>query len=306
MVNLRSLSDRMATLHYDPSQINLAPTFSDEYRGKDFGTGTIAEWYHENTKLALENRMRGGPKQETFTEPEVQYAVCEHRPDYPAHERIDLPDPAPLENDFDTTLFTRRSRRLMAGEGISRAELATLLDHSLGETERSKQLFNEGSETAEMSYRSYPSGGGLYPIEPYLLIPNGSDDLDSGTYYYTPEQHALRVLERENLNGQIPDLFSIFEGSNDPRDASVVFVLTANFPRTTAKYGPRGYRLVLQESGHIAQNIVLVSEAMGLHSVPLASYRDGPLNDHLNLNGVDEAVVYTVSVGSPAKSGNKR
>ena len=39
------------------------------------------------------------------------------------------------------------------------------------------------------------------------------------------------------------------------RDASLVIFITGLFERSIVKYGERGYRFVLLEAGHVAQNL---------------------------------------------------
>jgi SagB-type dehydrogenase family enzyme len=78
-----------------------------------------------------------------------------------------------------------------------------------------------------------------------------------------------------------------------------VIVLSANFGRTLKKYGARGYRYVLLEAGHVAQNICLTAAELGLGSLCVGGYRDRGLNHALGLDGQHEAVVYCIGVGYP-------
>jgi SagB-type dehydrogenase family enzyme len=82
--------------------------------------------------------------------------------------------------------------------------------------------------------------------------------------------------------------------------ANVVFFLAAVFQRTQKKYGPRGYRYVLLEAGHVAQNICLLAVEQGLGSLCMGGYADGRLNRALGLSQLEEGIVYSVAVGWPA------
>jgi SagB-type dehydrogenase family enzyme len=82
--------------------------------------------------------------------------------------------------------------------------------------------------------------------------------------------------------------------------ASLVVIMVAVFARTCRKYGERGYRFVLLDCGHVAQNLHLVATAIGLGSVGIGGFLDDELNDVLDLDGVGEAVVHTIAVGWPA------
>ena len=65
------------------------------------------------------------------------------------------------------------------------------------------------------------------------------------------------------------------------------------------KYGERGYRFILQESGHIAQNVYLLCEALGLKCCALGGFRisDEQIEKFLGIDGLTESIVYTLVVG---------
>jgi SagB-type dehydrogenase family enzyme len=73
--------------------------------------------------------------------------------------------------------------------------------------------------------------------------------------------------------------------------------MTAVFNRNQMKYGERGYRYILFEAGHIAQNVYLVSNAMDIGAVALGGFDDDLLNDFLEIDGEDESAVYAVVLG---------
>ncbi len=74
----------------------------------------------------------------------------------------------------------------------------------------------------------------------------------------------------------------------------------ARFARVQAKYGERGYRFALLESGHIAQNLLLLAGAAGLASLPAGGFFDDLLNLTLGIDGETEAATYAILAGVPA------
>jgi SagB-type dehydrogenase family enzyme len=82
--------------------------------------------------------------------------------------------------------------------------------------------------------------------------------------------------------------------------ANVLLFLGAVFARTQKKYGPRGYRYVLLEAGHAAQNVCLAAAEGGLGSLCIGGYLDGKLNAMLGLEDGKAGVVYVVGIGYPA------
>jgi len=73
--------------------------------------------------------------------------------------------------------------------------------------------------------------------------------------------------------------------------------MAAVFLRTQVKYGPRGYRYILLEAGHVAQNICLRGMELGLESLCMGGFLDSALNELVGLRAKEEGVVYTVAAG---------
>jgi len=53
------------------------------------------------------------------------------------------------------------------------------------------------------------------------------------------------------------------------------------------------------EAGHLAQNIYLVTTALGLGCVAIGGFMDDEINEILEVDGVNEAVVYVIAIGRP-------
>ena len=80
--------------------------------------------------------------------------------------------------------------------------------------------------------------------------------------------------------------------------AAAVILITAVFQRTTFKYGERGYRFALIEAGHVAQNIDLIAGALRLPAANLGGFFDREVEALLDVDGVEQSLVYAVAVGS--------
>jgi SagB-type dehydrogenase family enzyme len=72
------------------------------------------------------------------------------------------------------------------------------------------------------------------------------------------------------------------------------------FWRSRFKYGLRGYRFVLLEAGHAAQNALLAAAALALAAVPLGGFYDRRVDELIEADGVDESALYLVCVGPAA------
>jgi SagB-type dehydrogenase family enzyme len=72
------------------------------------------------------------------------------------------------------------------------------------------------------------------------------------------------------------------------------------FWRSRFKYGQRAYRFTLLEAGHVAQNALLAAAALGLAAVPLGGFYDRKVDAFLGVDGLQEAALYLLPVGSAA------
>jgi SagB-type dehydrogenase family enzyme len=143
------------------------------------------------------------------------------------------------------------------------------------------------------SGRCAPSAGALYPIEIYIAA-QAVSGLAPAIYHYNPTAHSLEGLTTvDGIEGvQRTSLYPEIVGN-----ATIVLMMVAVFARTCRKYGERGYRFVLLDCGHIAQTLHLVATAIGLGSVGIGGFLDDQLNDVLELDGINEAVVHTMALG---------
>jgi SagB-type dehydrogenase family enzyme len=201
---------------------------------------------------------------------------------YPQVERVALPDPERLRGlTVEEALDRRRSLRDYSDQPLSLEALSRLLHAAQGITED------------RLQFRAAPSAGALYPVELYPVVHNVSG-LAAGIYHYAVREHALERLRQGDFRGRVTKagLYQRFLGR-----ANVCFVLSAIFQRTRWKYRERAYRYVLLEAGHIGQNLYMAATSMGLGACAVGAFLDGELNALLGLDGVEEAVLYVVSVG---------
>jgi len=121
----------------------------------------------------------------------------------------------------------------------------------------------QGYLQMDLSFRPYPSGGGLYEMELYVAI-NRCKGLAPGLYYYDPERHCLI-----RVSGMTADVEALL------RDAGVatmipgeqiqtLIVLAARFQRLAWKYSSIAYALLLKNVGVLYQTMYLAATAMGL------------------------------------------
>lgn len=144
--------------------------------------------------------------------------------------------------------------------------------------------------------RTYPSGGGLYPVE-VLVYPAYVSGVAPGFYYYQALAHRL-VPWAPEVQESLKTLLA-----GQPVDGAAFFVLFfLDFTRLSlSKYGKKAYRLALLEAGHIAQNVLLAASAFRLAGLPLCGFDDEGLSLAAGLRYPEQPVVYVLAVGSAAR-----
>ncbi|WP_104491084.1 SagB/ThcOx family dehydrogenase [Paracoccus denitrificans] len=234
----------------------------------------LSRLFHLNSEPWLnEAAYRAGPYLQDFRS-------------YPQAPRVVLPatDPGAVE----ALAMGRRSTRAFLPEPLPLAALARLMRAGYGLT--GPEPFETGGRFLR---RSVPSAGGTYPLEIYALVAR-VEGLAPGIHHYDAQGDAMELLRPGPWQAEAEPMFYTWPFV---AEAPVILCLAAIFSRTQKKYGPRGYRYVLLEAGHAAQNLCLAAAEQGLASLCMGGFRDSRLNALIGLSQPGEGVVYTLAFG---------
>jgi SagB-type dehydrogenase family enzyme len=188
------------------------------------------------------------------------------------------------------SITTRESARAMKPVELQLADVATLLHHAYGINRD-----NKGTHFPR-PFRNVPSGGALYPLEIYFHCKH-VNGLPTGLYHYNPSANEVRRLLDGDQTLRIAEGLVEFQ-RHFAHDASLVLFITALIPRSTFKYSARGYRFLLLEAGHVAQNLDLVSTGLGLAVLNIGGYYDRRVDEFLGVDGYAHSTIYMAAVGS--------
>lgn len=191
---------------------------------------------------------------------------------------------------FPQILKGRRTWRKYGQNPVELADLAKLLYLTFG-----VQNWRKIPGVGRMAMKTSPSGGGLHPIEAYVVARN-VNGLPGGIYYYDPQKYALvrvgKPVSRAALEKMVGNQWWF-------GDAAFLVLMTAVFGRTQWKYDfPRAYRVVLLEAGHLAQTFCLTATWLGLAPFSTAALADTKWEKLLGIDGVLESVLYAVGAGT--------
>lgn len=209
---------------------------------------------------------------------------------YTRAPKISLSVPSKPLPTLDTVLKERHSTRTFITQSITIDDLATLLYYA-GGINRSRS-----SDNPETSVRHYPSGGALFPVEIYLYI-KSVDSLEEGVYHYNVKDHTLEHIAHGTY-AHLADR-AIYPWANT---APVTLFLTAVWERNFQKYKDYGYPIVLLETGHLAQNIQLVAQALQMEYCSYVGFDSDILEELLDIHREGkESVLYVTSLGAAKK-----
>jgi SagB-type dehydrogenase family enzyme len=208
--------------------------------------------------------------------------ACSSAPTLPGPASADgvataLPPPGLTgTTSLEEALAGRRSVREFGTTPLVAAEIGQLLWAAQGMTNSA-------------GFRTAPSAGARYPLEIYLATAGG-------VFHYEPSGHRLSAVGRDDARQA---LYEAGLRQEPIRQAPTVFVVTAVYARTAARYGEeRGPRYVHLEAGHAAQNLLLQAVALGLGAVPIGAFDDEEVQAALGLPP-DHEPLYLIPVGHP-------
>ncbi len=203
--------------------------------------------------------------------------------------------------DFDKGIFKvmkrRRTIRSFNPTGpLTQSELMQSLFAGLGIVS-----FRNVDPIGLLPLKMTPSGGARNPYDAYIYCLNVTG-LEKGIYHYSPTEHSLGLVNKENL----PTPGDMLGSQPWINNASAVIFLVANINRTMWKYEHHGaYRVMLIEAGHIAQNIILAANALGFYGSPTAATYDNIIGDTINGElGLLHSCVYAVALGHLGENKN--
>lgn len=195
------------------------------------------------------------------------------------------------ESDIFNCLNNRKSRRSYTEETLLLSELSFLLWATQG-------IQRKASDNS-YSLRTVPSGGARQPFETYLAVHNVKG-LKPGIYRYLPFDHKIVFLFavgglKEKVN------IAAFE-QNFVGNCAVTFIWSVIPYRTEWRYTLDSRKIILQDSGHLCQNLYIACEAISCGTCAIGAYDQKLFDELIQLDGVDEFVVYVAPVGKARKS----
>ena len=214
-----------------------------------------------------------------------------------AFQRLPLPRAAP--SDFDRLLARRATcRNFDAARLLPQALFAQLLERVF-----SAQAEVWVSDDTVFLKKTSPSGGGLHPMEAYLIVQH-VDGVAPGLYHYQAGEHALEPLSPPTGGGWEGGalrefVMTVVAQQHWFADAHVLVLLSPRFDRTFWKYRhhAKGYRVVALEAGHLSQTLYLAATDAGLGAFITGAINEVQLEQAFGLDPIQQGALAICGFG---------
>ncbi len=250
-------------------------------------SNSTAEHYHSETKYAPGLAAKGhsmdwNAKPSVFKE-------------YAGAETIDL-KPALRQGIAIVDRLTRTPDKFAGGLTVE--ALSRLMFFTNGVT---AAVNNPGEQEGVSYFRAAPSAGALYPTELYLIVRRQiTDGPEPGTYNFNVRQHQLVRVAPSGFGPEGDEAFEALGAAtkNHPalRWADYAVVMTTVFYRSSWRYGPRGYRRCMLDTGHVAGNLAAYAPHEGYGVVAIPGFVDQEVNELVGVDGTNEAACLVMAL----------
>lgn len=209
----------------------------------------------------------------------------------------ELPSPKELPDEsLDRVLMSRHTSRAFKSNSVSVRDVSTLLYHAFEPVRELRQNLLEYSDSDELARRDCMMH---LAFDIYVLVAR-CDELETGVYQYSIRDHALAPVQTDLVDGEAADeaVTDTIIGQEWNHGSAFTTYFVARFDRARWLYRhSRGFRTLFMDVPAQAQRLILVATAMDLNNFLTPALRNEFVDELLDVDGYDEAAIYTVTVG---------
>ncbi|MTV39821.1 putative peptide maturation dehydrogenase [Duganella radicis] len=217
--------------------------------------------------------------------------------DLPAQGALKLPA-APGGHLDEQLLHRYTGRNFDVQAGVPLEVAARLLHRTFG----AQEVRTIGPHSSVLKKTS-PSGGGLHPVEAFVLAQR-VDGVAPGLYHYHPIEHELRPLRALDSVAAAALAKQVLADQHWLADAPLQVLMVGRMERSFWKYRnhQKAYRALALDAGHLSQTFYLLATEAGMPAFVTAAINDVDIERMLNLDHLRHAVVAVCGCG-PAANG---
>lgn len=248
----------------------------------------FTRWDHADAVQAMADTgtETAGELRQVLGPPPIEALDCSR-----AAPRIQLPRTP--RNDFDHLLARRATcRNFDADKPLPYALFAQLIERVFA-----AQSHVRVSDDTVFLKKTSPSGGGLHPVEAYLIVQN-VEGLAPGLYHYHAVAHALEPLPDAPVPLAEFAMHAVAE-QHWFANAHAMVVLAPRYDRSFWKYRihAKGYRAIVLEAGHLSQTLYLAATDAGLGAFVTCAINEIPLEHAFGLDHASNGILALCGFG---------
>jgi putative peptide maturation dehydrogenase len=213
-------------------------------------------------------------------------------------DAIALPEPA--AGALDELFAGRATCRNFDASSVPLADLAQVLHRVFG-VHGSQEL----APGAVMLKKNSPSGGGLHPVEAFVLAQR-VDGIAPGLYHYQCVDHALEPMRPLREAEAATLAHELVAGQPWFANAPVLVLMAARFDRSFWKYPDhaKAWKVIQLDAGHLSQNFYLSATERGYGAFVTAAINDACAERCFELDGTTIGAVAVCGFGRRAANGD--
>lgn len=208
------------------------------------------------------------------------------------------PLPPPEKTALDALLAARSTCRNFDPDfSLPLPALSTLLHRVFAA--QATQDFVPGAVALK---KNSPSGGGLHPIEAFVLVQR-VDGLAPGLYHYHSTAHALEPMQLLSAEAIATLALELVAGQAWFANAPVQVLLAARFQRNFWKYrnNSKAWRVIQLDAGHLSQNLYLSATELGYGAFVTGAINDDCAERLFELDGLSTGAIAVCGFGRRAR-----
>ncbi|HMB57784.1 MAG TPA: putative peptide maturation dehydrogenase [Arenimonas sp.] len=205
--------------------------------------------------------------------------------------------PTPDKTAFDELLAARSTCRNFDNDFVlPLIDLSRVLHRVFAA--QATQDFSPGAVALK---KNSPSGGGLHPVEAFVLVQR-VEGLAPGLYHYHSTAHVLEPMRLIAADALLPIANELVAGQSWFANAPVLLLMAARFQRSFWKYrnNSKAWRVIQLDAGHLSQNLYLSATEFGYGAFVTGAINDDCAERLFELDGLSTAAVAVSGFGRRA------
>ncbi|MSU01165.1 SagB/ThcOx family dehydrogenase [Tissierella sp. DSM 105185] len=194
-----------------------------------------------------------------------------------------------LSSDQINSIQVRRTKREFSKQPISLMDFTKVLFYSSFVTGR----LDEFMFYPKANLTPYASSGAIDSMYLFVTVLN-VEELEAGIYLYNNLDNSLYII-KDNFSKEEYNFITANE--HFCYGSSFNIYIVGDMSIKGMKYQDRAYRFLNIEAGHLAQNICLICEGLGIGVISSGGFYDDIFLEYINIDIGEKYLLYELILG---------